>query len=138
MSKINLIDKQKLITLQVGIISMLVQIWCGSFAVFYYSAQIFSDLSDNDITQKTIYTICLGLSGFIAQFSTIYMVNKIGSKYILMIGSLIIGSLNLAVSIISEHANQGTEFVIFILLLLLIMTFASTLGPVAWYCALDK
>ncbi|CAD8190586.1 unnamed protein product [Paramecium pentaurelia] len=125
-------EKQKLITLQVGIISMLVQIWCGSFAVFYYSAQIFSDLSDNDITQKTIFTICLGLSGFLAQFLTIYMVNKIGSKYILMIGSLIIGSLNLAVSIISQHANQGTEFIIFILLLLLIMTFAATLGPVAW------
>ncbi|CAK83932.1 unnamed protein product (macronuclear) [Paramecium tetraurelia] len=100
--------------------------------VFYYSAQIFSDLSDNDITQKTIYTICLGLSGFLAQFSTIYMVNKIGSKYILMIGSLIIGSLNLAVSVISRHASEGTEFLIFILLLLLIMTFAATLGPVAW------
>ena len=49
-----------------------------------------------------------------------------------MLGSSIIGSLNIAIAIISKHASEGNEFIIFILLVLLIMTFAATLGPVAW------
>lgn len=72
------------------------------------------------------------MSGFVSQFFTIYMVNKLGNKYILMIGSFLIGSLNLAVSIISRQVTAGNEFAIFILLLLLVMTFGSTLGPAAW------
>ncbi|CAD8112802.1 unnamed protein product [Paramecium sonneborni] len=125
-------EKKKLITLQTGIISMLVQIWCGVFAVFYYSAQIFADMADDDVVQKTVYTFCLGLSGFVAQFFTIYMVNKLGNKYILLIGSFLIGSLNLAVSIISRDVTPENELAIFILLLLLVMTFGATLGPAAW------
>ncbi|CAD8205513.1 unnamed protein product [Paramecium octaurelia] len=128
----HIFQRKKLITLQTGIISMLVQIWCGVFAVFYYSAQIFSDMTNDDIVQKTIYTCGLGLSGFVSQFFTICMVNKLGNKYILMIGSFVIGSLNLAVSIISKHASEGNDITLFVLLLLLIMTFGSTLGPAAW------
>ncbi|CAD8115944.1 unnamed protein product [Paramecium sonneborni] len=128
----NVFERKKLITLQAGIVTMLVQIWCGVFAVFYYSAQIFADMADDDVVQKTIYTFCLGLSGFVAQFFTIYMVNKLGNKYILLIGSFIIGSLNLAVSIISRNVTPENEFAIFILLLLLVMTFGSTLCPAAW------
>ncbi|CAD8214795.1 unnamed protein product [Paramecium octaurelia] len=131
-SFLSIFERKKLVTLQTGIISMLVQIWCGVFAVFYYSAQIFSDMADDDVVQKTIYTFCLGLSGFVSQFFTIYMVNKLGNKYILMIGSFLIGSLNLAVSIISRNVSAGNELAIFILLLLLVMTFGSTLGPAAW------
>lgn len=49
-----------------------------------------------------------------------------------MIGSFAIGSLNLAVAIISRDVTPENEFAIFILLLLLVMTFGSTLGPAAW------
>lgn len=49
-----------------------------------------------------------------------------------MIGSFVIGSLNLAVAIISRDVTPENEFAIFILLLLLVMTFGSTLGPAAW------
>lgn len=45
---------------------MLVQIWSGAFAVFYYSAQIFEALAGGDLTLKTIYTICIGIFGFLA------------------------------------------------------------------------
>ncbi|CAD8166380.1 unnamed protein product [Paramecium pentaurelia] len=128
----SVLERKKLITLQTGIVSMLVQIWCGVFAVFYYSAQIFADMADDDVVQKTVYTFCLGLSGFFAQFFTIYMVNKLGNKFILLIGSFVIGSLNLAVAIISRDVTPENEFAIFILLLLLVMTFGSTLGPAAW------
>ncbi|CAK60997.1 unnamed protein product (macronuclear) [Paramecium tetraurelia] len=136
----HIFERKKLITLQTGIISVFLQIWCGVFAVFYYSAQIFSDMTNDDVVQKTIYTCCLGLSGFVSQFFTICMVNKLGNKYILsikfyyskVIGSFVIGSLNLAVSILSKHASEGNDVTIFVLLLLLIMTFGSTLGPAAW------
>lgn len=58
-----------------------------------------------------------------------YVLNCIILK---VIGSFIIGSLNLAVAIISRDVTPENEFAIFILLLLLVMTFGSTLGPAAW------
>lgn len=40
-------------------------------------------MADDNRLELTIYTFSLGLSGFVAQFSTIYKVKKLGSKYIL-------------------------------------------------------
>jgi hypothetical protein len=97
-------------------------------------------LADDNRLELTVYTFSLGLSGFIAQFSTIYKVKKLGSKYILsntiklilVLGSFLLGCLNLIISILSLHPSPEVDRAIFFMFILLIMTFASTLGPVAW------
>ncbi|CAD8117427.1 unnamed protein product [Paramecium sonneborni] len=51
-----------------------------SFAVFYYSAQIFEELSGRDLILKTIHTICIGLFSAIAEFKKILILPRLGRK----------------------------------------------------------
>ncbi|CAD8194510.1 unnamed protein product [Paramecium octaurelia] len=131
-SFLHIFQKKNLIGLQVGVISMFVQIWCGSFAVFYYSAQIFEQLSGGDLVLKTIYTICIGLFSAAAQFTTIPMLPRLGQKYILIIGSVLMGAINITIAVLSNYQSDTILFLIFVFLVLLIMVFAATLSPVCW------
>lgn len=50
-----------------------------------------------------------------------------------MIGALLMGILNVVIAVLSRYSdNEGMAMTIFFFLLLLIMIYASTLGPAAW------
>ncbi|KAM3145647.1 hypothetical protein pb186bvf_002193 [Paramecium bursaria] len=128
----HIFDSYNRLPLQIGVISMLVQVWCGSFAVFYYSAQIFKTLAKGDLIKITIYTVCIGAFSVPAQFSTIAFIKYLGSKYTLVFGCFLLGIINFIIGSMSTSTDEEQLFLIFILLVLLVVVYGMTIGPVAW------
>lgn len=50
----------------------------------------------------------------------------------LTIGSILMGATNIAIAAMSSSNDQGVLFGIFVLMVLLICFFATTIGPIAW------
>ncbi|KAM3145646.1 hypothetical protein pb186bvf_002192 [Paramecium bursaria] len=128
----DIFNPHNIVPLKIGVISMLVQIWCGSFAVFYYSAQIFKTIAKGDLVKITIYTICIGAFSVPAQFFTIAFIKYLGSKYTLVFGCFLLGIINFIVGSISTSTEEDQLFVIFILLVFIVVVYGMTIGPVAW------
>ncbi|KAM3139709.1 hypothetical protein pb186bvf_008167 [Paramecium bursaria] len=120
------------IPLVIAILSLLTQMWGGSYSVLYYAAQIFKVLSDNQLDITTYYTICIGIAGFVAQFFLPFLQEKLGNRYILLLGSFLIMLLDIIVAALASYTEYDILFATFIMLILNLVVFSLSICPVCW------
>jgi sugar porter (SP) family MFS transporter len=112
-----------------GIFITIFQQWCGMNAVFYYAADIFK-AAGFDMKQMMLQIVVIGTVMVISVITTIYVVDKIGRKTLMLFGA---GSL--AVIYIIEGYFFHIDYIgtpIIILTLASVAFYSFTLAPVMW------
>ena len=112
-----------------GIFLAVFQQWCGINVIFFYAPDIFSSLQtgmDSALFQTTL----IGLVNVLFTFIAILLIDKIGRKILMISGSIamIIGYILISYFIKMEVSN----YLLLLVILLTIGSFAATLGPVVW------
>jgi sugar porter (SP) family MFS transporter len=110
-----------------GIILAVFQQFCGINVVLNYTPRIFASIGasmDNQLLQ----TVFIGLVNLIFTFVAMGLVDKIGRKPLMLIGS---GGLSVIFFLIARLLTSES-FIVSALLLLSIGTFAMSLAPVTW------
>lgn len=121
-----------------GAIVMFFQQWNGINAVLYYAPTIFSDLSLSGNTTNLLATGVVGIVMFIATFPTVMYLDRLGRKWVLIIGAIAMAVCHTMLAILSgvyenswpEHRVAGWWAVVFVWLYAI--SFGFSWGPVAW------
>ncbi|KAG5914208.1 hypothetical protein E4U42_000622 [Claviceps africana] len=121
-----------------GWLVMFWQQWSGIDAIIYYAASIFQSLG---LTGGTIALLATGVTGVVFLTSTVpgmLMIDRVGRKPMLLVGSVVMGISMVLVGIIvakfrhdwPNHVAAGWTAVA--LIWVYIAGFGSTWGPVSW------
>jgi len=121
-----------------GAIVMFFQQWNGINAVLYYAPTIFSSLDLSGNTTNLLATGVVGIVMFIATFPTVYYLDSIGRKPVLIIGAIGMGVCHTVIAIIigvfenkwPTHHGAGWATVVFVWIYAIFFGFSW--GPVAW------
>ncbi|SJM84985.1 related to Hexose transporter HXT14 [Zygosaccharomyces bailii] len=117
--------------LLVGILVMTFQQLSGINYFFYYGTSLFEKANFKDPYLPSIF---LSTVNFVATFGGVYLVESLGRKYCLLLGSLGMFSCMLIYSTVGtfalEYRSSGIVMIAFTCIY--IMFFATTLGPVSF------
>ncbi|KAG5948663.1 hypothetical protein E4U53_006212 [Claviceps sorghi] len=130
--------KDNLKRVATGWLVMFWQQWSGIDAIIYYAASIFQSLG---LTGGTIALLATGVTGVVFLMSTVpgmLMIDRVGRKPMLLVGSVVMGISMVLVGIIvakfrhdwPNHVAAGWTAVA--LIWVYIAGFGSTWGPVSW------
>ena len=112
-----------------GIFITIFQQWCGMNVVFYYAADIFK-AAGFDMKQMMLQIVVIGTVMVIAVITTIFVVDKIGRKTLMLFGA---GSLAMIYIVEGYFFHIGyIGLPIIILTLLSVFCYSLTLAPVMW------
>lgn len=115
--------------LSLGIVIAVFQQWCGTNVIFNYAQEIFSD-AGYDLGEMLFNIVLTGITNVIFTFVTIYSVDKLGRKKLMLIGA---GGLAIIYAILGTcYWMHVTGFFMIILVVAAIACYAMTLGPVTW------
>lgn len=118
------------IALLIGVVLAILQQVTGINAIMYYAPEIFKKVgvgTDASLTE----TIIVGLVNFVFTIVSLWLIDKVGRKTLLVIGSAVM-TISLAVvgfEFSNAHPN-GTLVLFFILLF--VAAFAVSFGPIVW------
>lgn len=112
-----------------GIFLAFLQQWSGMNVVFYYAADIFQAAGYN-IREMMLQIVVIGAIMVLAVFVTIAVVDKVGRKFLMLLGT---GSLALIYILEGYLFHLGVQGVpIVILTLASVALYSLTLAPVLW------
>jgi len=112
-----------------GVFLTFFQQWCGMNVVFYYAADIFK-AAGFDMKEMMLQIVVIGTIMVIAVISTIFIIEKIGRKTLMLLGS---GSLAIIYILEGYLFHIGIIGVpIIILTLASVAIYSFTLAPVTW------
>ncbi|MFC2176517.1 sugar porter family MFS transporter [Bacteroidota bacterium] len=112
-----------------GIVLCVFQQWCGINVIFNYAEEVFkaAGFGVSDILFNIVIT---GIINVVFTFAAIFMVDKLGRRSLLLIGS---GGLAIVYILIGTvYFFQMSGWILFILVLLAIAIYAMSLAPVVW------
>ncbi|KIW04689.1 uncharacterized protein PV09_04423 [Verruconis gallopava] len=117
---------------------MFFQQWSGIDAIIYYASNVFQSLGLTGGTQALLASGVQGCIFFIFTIPAMFMIDKVGRKPMLIVGSFVMLCCMVIAGVIvakfrhdwSEHAAAGWVAVAFIWLY--VGTFGATWGPVSW------
>ncbi|OAB26594.1 MFS transporter [Paenibacillus macquariensis subsp. defensor] len=114
----------------VGVVIAVLQQITGINAVMYYAPEIFKATGAGTNTALT-QTILVGLVNFLFTILAIWLIDKVGRKALLLVGS---GSMMICLIVIGAAFQTGNTSGpwILIFILLYVASFAISLGPVVW------
>ncbi|WEG14812.1 sugar porter family MFS transporter [Pullulanibacillus sp. KACC 23026] len=118
------------IALIIGVVLAILQQVTGINAIMYYAPEIFKKVGAGTNASLT-ETIIVGLVNFLFTLVSLWLIDKVGRKTLLIIGSAVM-TISLAVvgfEFSSAHPN-GTLVLFFILLF--VAAFAVSFGPIVW------
>ncbi|SFC86565.1 sugar porter family MFS transporter [Clostridium uliginosum] len=116
--------------LRVGIILAVLQQLVGINVIIYYAPQVFKAAGANgDMGTLTISMI--GVAAFAGVFCSMWLIDKIGRKKLLMLGSLGMACMQGLVGI-SLHFNLNLGILTSIFIVLYLFLFNVSMGPVVW------
>lgn len=118
------------IALIVGVGLAVLQQVTGINAVMYYAPEIFKETGAGT-NAALIQTILVGLINFLFTILAIWLIDKVGRKILLLIGSSIM-TLSLAIIGLAFHSGSTSGPVVLIFILVYVAAFAVSLGPVVW------
>ena len=110
----------------------------GINAIFYYAPEIFQEVKLGTDDSRKYLVAGLGLVNFLATFIAIFMVDRVGRRPLLLVGTALmivaeIGVATAALFLGSEPGSlSGPGLVIVLGLVLSIVAFAFSLGPLVW------
>lgn len=116
--------------LKVGIILAVLQQLVGINVIIYYAPQVFKAAGATG--DLGVVTICLiGIFGNLGVISSMWLVDKIGRKKLLMIGSMGMACMQALVGI-SLYLNLNLGMLTSLFILLYLFMFNISMGPVVW------
>jgi SP family arabinose:H+ symporter-like MFS transporter len=113
-----------------GVLLAVFQQVTGINAILYYAPVIFNQtgIGSND---SLLYTIIIGVVNVVSTFIAIGLVDKVGRKQFLLIGSVLMG-ISLLMVAICFYLKFFQYYIILIAVLLYVASFGCTLGAVTW------
>lgn len=122
-------SKKYKFVLMVGIVLAAFQQWTGINVIFNYAQEVFHSAGfDIDSTLKSI--VATGLINFIATVVALPLVDKVGRRRLMLIGSL--GLVIIYAGMVVAYATGTLGIPVLILVLAAIAIYALTLAPVTW------
>ncbi|NGM82871.1 sugar porter family MFS transporter [Paenibacillus sp. 7124] len=118
------------IVLIVGIITAMLQQVTGINAVMYYAPEIFRQTgagTSGSLTQ----TIMVGLVNLIFTALSLWLVDKLGRKLLLLVGSIFM-TISLTIIGFAFYTGQTSGPIVLICILVYVAAFAISLGAVVW------
>ena len=118
------------LALIVGVGLAVLQQVTGINAIMYYAPEIFK-ATGAGTNASLIQTILVGLINFLFTILAIWLIDKVGRKALLLVGS---ASMTLCLVVIGAafHTGQPSGPLVLIFILLYVASFAVSLGPVVW------
>ncbi|WP_206917206.1 sugar porter family MFS transporter [Alicyclobacillus acidoterrestris] len=117
------------VALAVGIILAILQQVIGINAIMYYAPEIFKETgAGTDSTM--VETIIVGLVNLVFTLVSVWLIDKVGRKVLLLIGSAIMAISLLIIGYAFHTGNTGT--LVLILVLVFVAAFAVSFGPIVW------
>ena len=114
----------------IGIIVAIFQQVTGINSIIYYAPVIFKETGINS-SSSLLQTIGIGVVNVISTFIAIGLVDKVGRKKLLLIGSLLMGLSLVAIGLCFRF-SYFDHYVVLIFMLLYVASFGSTMGAVVW------
>ncbi|OAS16820.1 MFS transporter [Paenibacillus oryzisoli] len=118
------------LALIVGVGLAVLQQVTGINAVMYYAPEIFKQTGTGTNAALT-QTILVGLINFLFTILAIWLIDKVGRKVLLLVGSASM-TICLAVIGIAFHTGHTSGNLVLVFILLYVASFAVSLGPVVW------
>ncbi|MDH4089850.1 MAG: sugar porter family MFS transporter [Cyclobacteriaceae bacterium] len=125
----DLFEKKLFKVLLLGIFLAIFQQWCGMNVVFYYAADIFQ-AAGYTLQQMMLNIVVIGTVMVISVIVTMLIIEKIGRKKLMLIGSL---SLSIGYGLIgSLFSFRITGLPVVLLTLANVAIYSITLAPLVW------
>jgi MFS transporter, SP family, arabinose:H+ symporter len=118
------------IALLIGVVLAILQQVTGINAIMYYAPEIFKEVGAGTNASFT-ETIIVGLVNFVFTIVSLWFIDKVGRKTLLIIGSAIM-TISLAVVGFEFQATHPNGTLILIFILLFVAAFAVSFGPIVW------
>lgn len=115
--------------LLLGIILAILQQWCGMNVIFYYAADIFQAAGYN-MKEMMLQIVVIGTVMVISVFITIAIVDKLGRKSLMLLGTSGLAIIYIIEGILFRYDVGGMPIVI--LTLCSVAVYSLTLAPVVW------
>jgi sugar porter (SP) family MFS transporter len=116
--------------LYLGITVAIFQQVTGINSIIYYAPVIFKQ-TGLDSSSSLMQTIGIGVVNIISTFGAIALVDRIGRKKLLLIGTILMGISLVAVGLCFKY-NYFDHYLVLIFMLLYVASFGCTLGAVVW------
>jgi sugar porter (SP) family MFS transporter len=116
--------------LYLGITVAIFQQVTGINSIIYYAPVIFKE-TGLDSSSSLMQTIGIGVINIISTFGAIALVDKIGRKKLLLIGTILMGISLVAIGLCFKF-NYFDHYFVLIFMLLYVASFGCTLGAVVW------
>jgi MFS family permease len=113
----------------VGIGLAVFQQLCGINVVFNYTSTIFESVGA-DLNRQLFETVSIGVVNVIFTILAMFLVDKIGRKPLMQVGSLGLAIAYILIAILLK--TQAPALYLSIVVLLSISIYATTLAPVTW------
>ncbi|WP_029275584.1 sugar porter family MFS transporter [Pedobacter borealis] len=114
----------------IGVLIAVFQQVTGINSILYYAPVIFKETGLSN-TSSLLQTIGIGVVNVVSTFIAIGLVDKVGRKKFLLIGSLLMGLSLVAISL-CFHFRYFDNYVVLGLMVIYVGTFGCTLGAVTW------
>ncbi len=115
--------------LALGMFIAVLQQWCGMNVVFYYAADIFQ-AAGYDLKAMMLQIVVIGSIMVVSTALTIAIVDKIGRKFLMLLGTLGLALIYLIEGLMFMWNVSGISIVI--LTLASVAIYSLTLAPVTW------
>jgi hypothetical protein len=119
-----------MIAIIMGFHLALLQQFCGTNLVVMYCGDIFTLILPDTFIKPS--RILLQSVKFIGCFGAAYFIKTLGRKTLLQIGSIVIGSILLIISICFIANTLAAKYIIVGVLFCFTLIFGFTLGPIIW------
>jgi SP family arabinose:H+ symporter-like MFS transporter len=118
------------LALIVGVVLAVLQQVTGINAIMYYAPEIFK-ATGAGTNASLIQTILVGLINFLFTILALWLIDKVGRKALLLVGSSLMTLCLLVIGTAFQTGHTSGPLVI-IFILLYVASFAVSLGPVVW------
>ena len=115
---------------RLSILLNFLQQWSGINAVIFYSTQIFSGLGGG-VLMSRVYTIMMGFVNMVSVMTTIPLIDKAGRKFLIVFGCICMTVSMTALGIPATFTTMPIFYSV-TLILLYVVSFEFSLGPVVW------
>lgn len=118
------------IALLIGVVLAILQQVTGINAIMYYAPEIFKRIGVGTNASLT-ETIIVGLVNFVFTIVSLWLIDRVGRKTLLIIGSAIM-TISLAVVGFQFNNVHPNGAVVLVFILLFVAAFAVSFGPIVW------
>lgn len=116
----------------VGMALGIFQQFSGINSIVYYGPVVFEDAGFFPIKNAILATFCMGSINFLFTLITLYCVDKLGRRFLLLTGTFIAAISLFCVSFIFSHPIPGQKFWIFASFSFYIVGYCISVGSLFW------